>query len=368
MFLSVEQYNKNEKEGKAELSNRFLEAFQPEVFEKLGFPTRVNSNKEVFRYIDSMHDGRLKYYYNNFDMKPTEEEFQSIKNMSKEIFDYTSERYKRGIIVKAPLLSSAIIVRKIKALTDYDNVPTIFEIGGGTGILGAMLHKEGYTYISTDITQAFYLTQNNLWEGLFPRKVEECFELPLELKSNDKMYHIPYWKLWELTKSELEADIIVANHCLAEMHQRALEFYLAYGKKLMRNSKYKLLVAQAPGDVAFGEMSILMKTFEKMGYVLLYSDTNFIVFSLNNKENCKPIDYKEWLYQLKYKTTDFKGMFFNYNNLKDDTAKLVQSNEEKVKNEKKVSLTEINNYFESLSENIDSPDEEFIHFLGYEYI
>ena len=95
-------------------------------------------------------------------MQPTEEEFQRIKDFGNKIFDYTSESYNNGIVVKAPLLSSANAVRKIKALTNPNNVPTIFEIGGGSGILGAMLYKEGYSYISTDITQAFYITQNNL--------------------------------------------------------------------------------------------------------------------------------------------------------------------------------------------------------------
>lgn len=366
MYLSVEEYNKEEIVKKAELSNRFLQAFQPEIFEKLGFPSRINSNREVFRFIDSMHDGRLKWYYDEAEMQPTEIEFKKIKELCKDISNYTRRVYNKNVVVKAPLLSAMTTVRTIKALTDSSNVPTIFEIGGGSGIVGAMLHKEGYPYISTDITQAFYLTQNNLWEGLFPNKVEECFELPIVKKNKEKMYHIPYWNLWNLRNSDLEADIIVANHCLAEMHEFSLRFYLAYGRQLLRNSKYKLLVAQAPGSLVYKNMEFLMRTFYRMGYVLLYSDSNILILSLQNKENSVPINYSEWM--IEYKNF-YKGLHFpKVENINDSTAALICKYMKQIENEDKISLNEMNTYFESLCKYTDTPDEEFIHYIGYEFI
>lgn len=365
MFLNVEYYNNEESIKKWELPNRFLQAFQPEIFEKIGFPSKINSNKEVFRFIDSMHDGRLDYYYNIEKMQPTRLEFEKIKELCKDISGYTCKRYSKNIIVKAPLLTATTAVRIIKALTDANNIPTIFEIGGGSGMVGAMLHKEGYPYISTDITQAFYITQNNLWEGLFPDKVEECFEMPVELKDTDKIYHIPYWNLWKLRESELEADIIVANHCLAEMHEYSLRFYLAYGKQLLRNSKYKLLIAQAPGTLKFRNMEFLMRTFWVMGYELLYSDSTILVLSLQEKENSMPIDYSEWLSE--YKNSNLVYLP-EIENLNDDSAALIYKFKKQINKEEKVSLDEIKNYFYSLGKNTDTPDEEFIHYIGYKFI
>ena len=116
MFLSVEQYNFWEKQGRRSLSNRFLEAFQPVTFNEAGFPTRIECDAEVFKYLDSMHDGRLKRYYEKEAYVPTHEEFEEIKKLSSEIFKFSKKNYGRGIIVKAPMLSGMDVVRKLKCL------------------------------------------------------------------------------------------------------------------------------------------------------------------------------------------------------------------------------------------------------------
>ena len=54
MKIKTEQYNNEEELYRARLSNRFLEAFQPEVFQQVGFPTRIYNDDEVYRFIDSM--------------------------------------------------------------------------------------------------------------------------------------------------------------------------------------------------------------------------------------------------------------------------------------------------------------------------
>ena len=83
MSLTVECYNKQEEDSKRNLSNRFIEAFQPEIFQEVGFPGRIKNEVELYRYIDSMHDGRLRHYSEIYG--PTIEEFEMIKNMCKKI-------------------------------------------------------------------------------------------------------------------------------------------------------------------------------------------------------------------------------------------------------------------------------------------
>ena len=63
MFLTVEKYNSEEKEGRKHLPNRFMEAFKPITFERLGYPARIESEDEVYKFFDSMHDGRLRVSY-----------------------------------------------------------------------------------------------------------------------------------------------------------------------------------------------------------------------------------------------------------------------------------------------------------------
>ena len=79
MYLTVKNYDLSEKEGKKNLSNRFLQAFQPVTFDKAGYPTRIESEDEVYRFLDTMHENRLKLYYESeyYEYAPRSEEHTS---------------------------------------------------------------------------------------------------------------------------------------------------------------------------------------------------------------------------------------------------------------------------------------------------
>lgn len=225
-----------------------------------------------------------------------------------------------------------------------------------------MLHKSGYKYISTDITQAFYLTQNHLWEELFPNEVNECFDSLEGLNeiANHKILHIPYWKLWDLRNNDLEADIMVSNHNLAEIHVNSLRFYLQYGKRLLRNSPYKLFIAQTAGSVKRIETwDYLLWIFDEMGYNLLYIDVNYVIFCLKEKKNISPIDIEEVLKSANTKINRFPVC----ENTNDKTAERFVAANQKIDAMEKVSLSEIEAYFHSLDDIYDSPGEEFMHYI-----
>lgn len=142
------------------------------MFKVVGFPSEIQQEKEVFNFIDSMHDGRLDLYY-DMGMKPTLSEFEYMKEVVNKTSDFAKKKYGKDIAIKAPLLSSMDVYRMIEFLTKEGEKPVCFEIGGGCGCLGTILHEKGYPYISTDVTQAFYIEQNHLWNGLFPDEVAE---------------------------------------------------------------------------------------------------------------------------------------------------------------------------------------------------
>ena len=58
--LAPQTYDREEDKGRALLSNRVIEAFQPQVFNAAGYPVHVASEDELWRYIDVMHETRLK--------------------------------------------------------------------------------------------------------------------------------------------------------------------------------------------------------------------------------------------------------------------------------------------------------------------
>ncbi len=304
--------------------------------------------------------GGIQYSY-----APTDQEFSAIKELAKKIYQLTEKKYGRGIIVKAPMLCSMNVLRRIRCLTVTENPPVIYELGGGSGVLGAMLHEAGYRYISTDVTQSFYLTQNNLWEGLYADSVEECLNSVVDFDTvdSDKIIHVPYWKLWDARYGSLKADIMVANHCLTEMHEWSLLFYLQYGRWLMRDSQYKLLIAQMPGSLQTGNIDYLLSRFHRMGYALIYSDQDFFIFCLRDKEGISPIDLNEFLQKC---VMDY--VYPVYKNPDDRTAAAYDCAYQRIQNREKVSIEEIEGFFSSLNMNVDSPDEEFMHYCALNWI
>lgn len=362
-YLTVEEYDKKELEGKEKLSNRFLEAFQPEVFQHVGFPTRITADESTYYFVDSMHDGRLKVYYDS-GIKLLTKEFEKLKEMVERIKNFTMEKYGKAIILKAPLYCSIHCLRMIDVIRNlglkkgYEN-PKIFEIGGGCGVLGALIHDAGIPYISTDITQAFYIEQNHLWNGIFGEGVvHEAFDIKgLNDLAEKTIVHIPYWKLWELKDSDLKADIIVANHNLVEMHPRSLRFYLQYSKKLLKESKYKFLIAQTPGSERLRNMESVIKVFRQYDYRLVYRDSIYYVFELLDTV---PFHYEPnrsggWYDNTNDTDVNYE-VFTAYRELKESLLK-----ESLIPYEKIIEF--YNNY-----EDNETPDEEFIHYLGLNYI
>ena len=56
----VEKYNQAERAGRATVSNRAIESFSLELWNAMGYPFKVDSESELWRYHDSMQDGRFK--------------------------------------------------------------------------------------------------------------------------------------------------------------------------------------------------------------------------------------------------------------------------------------------------------------------
>ena len=164
MSISIEEYNRKEMEGKINLSNRFIRAFRPKLFETGGFPTTVQNENELIRYIDSMHAYSFEKHYNELCGGITIEEFELLKKCTIDIYKVTKELYNGKFLVKSPMIASLCEKRIIEATLGNKKDKRVFEIGGGSGTLGCLLLEDGFKYSATDVTQAFYLIQNRLFE------------------------------------------------------------------------------------------------------------------------------------------------------------------------------------------------------------
>lgn len=114
-MISIEDYNSKEIDGKAILSNRFIRAFRPKLFENGGFPTTVQKELELAIYIDSMHAYSFESHYNNLCGGITEQEFYLLKKTTEDIYDMTKQKYNFDFLVKAPMIASICEKRIIES-------------------------------------------------------------------------------------------------------------------------------------------------------------------------------------------------------------------------------------------------------------
>ena len=57
--------------------------------------------------------------------------------------------------------------RLVKAMSNFagEDLP-VYEIGPGSGYLGALLVRSGHRYVATDIAEGFYLWQSRMLEAM----------------------------------------------------------------------------------------------------------------------------------------------------------------------------------------------------------
>ena len=370
-MLSIDEYNKNELIGKENLSNRFIKAFRPILFDRGGFPTEVYNEQELVRFIDSMHAYSFDRHYNELCEGITEKEFQLLKKCTESIYDVTKNKYNKDFLVKAPMIASICEKRIIEAaLGDVDD-RRIFEIGGGSGTLGSLLLSDGYNYSATDVTQAFYLIQNRLFDYITNHNTNELVNEDLD--DTSKCIHIPYWKLWEMRNNPIDMDLVVSNHALLEMNPNALRFYLNFCKKAMEN-KEGLFVFQGGGWRINQNLIDLIELFDDYGFNLKYFDHSKEIAAFSLIEGSIKKDVLIALKELLKNDKDFTkiyGLGLNINSrLKkddiffcDELGNRMNDRFNEIAKTDKVSIERVNEYYDSLCYDDISPDEEFSDYI-----
>jgi hypothetical protein len=280
MYLDPETYDRAEEAGAAILPNRIVECCEPAGFHDEGYPTRVRSVKAVGRYVDVMHEGRLAGAFDQIlGGAVTKDEMDLMREVAQIVQRLSVERYGRAMVPKDALARGLNIYRHVRFLYPAGRA-TVLEIGGGSGYVGAMLSLAGYTYISTDITQAFYLFQNHLMNTVTPARLVELATDPRsfgELKEVPQGWavHVPWWKFVVPEPSfPLPVDLVTANHCLCEMHPRALAYTLKVcGKLLANRGAETCFLFEGWGSTTRNPIWSVNKKFAECGYGIAHNDT-----------------------------------------------------------------------------------------------
>lgn len=372
-MLSIEDYNSKEVDGKIKLSNRFIRAFRPKLFENGGFPTTVQKEEELVRYIDSMHAYSFESHYNDLCGGITEKEFSLLKKTTKYIYDMTTKKYNADFLVKAPMIASICEKRIIESALDSIDDKMIFEIGGGSGTLGCLLLEDNIKYSATDVTQAFYLVQNRLFDYITNGDINELVNQDLNIDS--KCIHIPYWKLWEMRENSINIDLAVSNHALLEMSPNSLRFYLNFCKNAMKNSKDGLFVFQGGGWRIDQTLIDLIELFDEYGFYLKYFDHSKEIAGFSLKEGSVKKEVLLALRDLLVNGVESEKIYAlgSHINSRLDSSQIFYCDDlgnrmndffQKISQLDKINIEEVKAYYDSFNTKTDSPDDEFAEYIS----
>ena len=215
----LKTYNRIESESFSLYPNFLLRAFTPITFQNLGFNTEIKSKDELWKYIDTQHEGR---YFENLSLLNgglTAQEFELFQEAVNICIKFTKTINKELIPVNA-LTRSFISYRAINSYcTSLNKVPSVLEIGSGSGYLGLLCGISGWKNSSLDVTKSLITYQNALWN--FAGLKVKFAEVGITYSDSDFL-QIPWW-VWCNTSNPLpKRELVVANHLIQEMSPLSL--------------------------------------------------------------------------------------------------------------------------------------------------
>ncbi len=214
--ITPSEYDHAEREALKRVPNRIIEASGTAHFSAVGYPTRVSDVAELWRYAEGMHDMGLRQAYDMLGGL-TEREFKLVEKVTDTVVALTAHQTdgKHAVIPGPSLLRAVLVYREISQ--QIQNGGVVFEIGPGSGYVGALLALDDrpYRYSWTDPCQAFFLWQSALMKAL-----------------NYDVGACPWWH-WMTGEQIPSFNIFTCNHALCEMHPNGFSYTVEAIKKML---------------------------------------------------------------------------------------------------------------------------------------
>ena len=262
----VEKYNQAERAGRATVSNRAIEAFSLEVFDTLGYPCRIESESEMWRYHDVMQEGRFKENLRLIGSY-SDHDFDLVTTTAKQILSFSERELTIRNSGKHALTRSLYQYQLLMKNRPHDDPLRILEIGPGSGYLGLLLANDGHQYIAMDAAQAFYLYQKKLWSDIFGSDYFDYSE-STSRPDNTKITHIPWWRFANLSIPIPDVDIVTINHALCEMHPTAVKTIFARLYAAWGDDDKKLVLAESWGYDYFKRKKVMLKDIRTASFTI----------------------------------------------------------------------------------------------------
>ena len=275
----VEKYNQAEQAGRATVSNRAIEAFSLELWNTLGFPFKVDSESELWRYHDSMQDGRFKKNLRLIGSF-SEQEFDLVIKTAKQILSFSERELTIRNSGKHALTRSLYQYQLLMKNRPHDGPLRILEIGPGSGYLGLLLANDGHQYFAMDAAQALYLYQKKLWSDIYRADYFDYSE-STSRPDNAKVTHIPWWRFANLSIPIPDVDIVTINHALCEMHPTAVKTIFARLYAAWGNNEKKLVLAESFGYDYFNRKETMLKDIRTASFAIFRGGNQIGIFRPN---------------------------------------------------------------------------------------
>jgi hypothetical protein len=250
--LTVEEYDAAEQEAKIGLSFTEIMAFVPRTFEALGFPHRVKDERELIRYADWNRDAGNQEYFkpDHFFYGPsvrtvyTHDEVEAMDHVRDRAVEVTSALGRAVRPVCGPFAQLGLF-RILMALgRQCGRRLWVFEVGPGTGYLGALLLDQLWTYSFTDNAQALFLWQSRLLLG----------------KANGVSW-------WDFVRGKNPTvDVVVSNSNLGEMTNDALKITLRNAQNMLEQSSLGLFLFTSMGLQQHNTRNDVHQEFLNLGF------------------------------------------------------------------------------------------------------
>jgi hypothetical protein len=268
-FLSIDEYNMAERQARESASYPAIRAFSPVAFAQVNFPTRVSAEQELRRYCDIMYELLPRREWLETKLYSAQE-VVAIRQLVAQIRTITQRSFGRAAEPLMCLFPPIPIFRAIEAIaTAQGRRLNVFEVGPGSGYLGAYVLNAGHRYSAMDNCQALYLWQNRLFASIVDDCAEWAFDrgaahgIAFELHAT----HIPWWHFARFHESlPAKADIVVCDAAMGEMDTFALRYVLRIMQAMLVESDCGAFIYQNLGEERVHQRAFVESYLAQLGF------------------------------------------------------------------------------------------------------
>jgi hypothetical protein len=290
-MLDPDTYRVSERLAKAQMPAwQIAQTHAVDHFERVGFPVRVTSIRELGPLLDTMQENRFALYMRELGGL-TVEEYELILDSCRHAVLFQLNYFpQRDLILPISTLLSVFCLYK-KLLGIDLNFRSVLELGPGCGYLSYLLrhHEPLENYSQIEACESFYLLQNLVNIHCFGPSFEERAFVPQSVQLSDyfvtsspvtefapnvrarrpypRCTHYPWWRIGELISRDIKFQVVTSNANLLEFSPAALEDYLTLIDRVLQPDG--VFLVQCMGYPSNGSIDSLLGKFWDKGFALL---------------------------------------------------------------------------------------------------